>query len=325
MSYGEFLKELKEMLQMHFGENFIIRLNQVRKTNLGELDAILIQNKDKPNICPNFYGHELYREYQKGKMMRELVEGIAKIYEEHGDDITEENSNLSQMDRFYEIKDNIYFRLINTEKNQELLEEIPHVSFLNLVMVFYLLVSNEKEGIGSIRITNELMERWHTSSQELHELAMENTEKLFPIKTSCLQMVLGKFFGCGDRKEPVGLDRNIIRFCAETGEPLVLTNKSGINGFSVILYKDCLKTLGELLKNDFYILPSSIHEGLIIPAVSEIGNPQQLRDMVKEVNESCVEPEEYLSDEIYYFDREKEIIEIVRDGAKSEKGGIRYV
>lgn len=84
----------------------IDKLSRVRKTNLGELDVLMIQNKEKPNICPNFYGH----------------------------DITEENSNLAQMGRFYDIKDNIHFRLINAEKNQKLLEEIPHVFFLNLAM-----------------------------------------------------------------------------------------------------------------------------------------------------------------------------------------------
>ena len=73
------------------------------------------------------------------------------------------------------------------------------------------------------------------------------------------------------------------------------------------------------MEQSFYILPSSTHEALIIPATAETGNPVQLKNMVMEVNESCVEPEDYLSDEVYYYDAEREMISIVKEG------GLHYV
>lgn len=313
LNYEEFLEEFKVQLQKGLGADVILKMGKVRKHNIGEQECIMLARKGK-STCPNFYVQELFKKYQQGSTISSVVAEVIDNYEKHGFDINEENSDIAVINNFKKIKKKIYFRLINAEKNRELLEEVPYILFLNLAMVFYLLVSNEKEGIGSIRISNELMNRWDVSPKKLHELAITNTEKLFPKKITCLQMVLGEMLGKEKRELSESRQADIIKMSAEIGEPLVLTNKNGINGFSAILYKDCLKNLGELMEQSFYILPSSEHEALIVPANADIGNPKQLKDMVMEVNESCVEPEDYLSDEVYYYDAEREMISIAKEG-----------
>lgn len=280
---------------------------------MGKLDALMIRDlKERYAACPNFYVYAHFREYENGRSMEEIVENIVGNYESHKGDFNKHQDIQWEISKFRKAKKKIYFRLINAERNRELLEQIPHMEFLDMAVVFYLLVSNEEEGIGSIRVSNELQERWGVSVREMYDCAMKNTENLFPAKLTCLQSVLGKMLFKMESEEEDGFNMDYLKISARAGEPLVLTNKNGINGFAVILYKDCLKTLGEQLGQDFYILPSSVHESLLVPANGEVGNPKQLRDMVREVNASCVEPEDYLSDEVYYYDREREMIEIVK-------------
>lgn len=90
---------------------------------------------------------------------------------------------------------------------------------------------------------------------------------------------------------------------------IILTNERGINGAAVILYPGCLKEIGEITGLDLYILPSSIHELLVIPDDGNVYT-HELKHMIHEVNESCVVEEEVLSDQLYHYSTEKNIIEI---------------
>ena len=108
-----------------------------------------------------------------------------------------------------------------------------------------------------------------------------------------------------------GFDMGAAEQTLQADEPYVITNSNGINGASVILYTDILKEIGGFLGEDYYLLPSSIHEMLAIP-VSAPMDEKEMHEMVEEVNRSCVVSEEILSDSVYRYDCKAETIRICK-------------
>ena len=86
-----------------------------------------------------------------------------------------------------------------------------------------------------------------------------------------------------------------------------MTNRQEVNGASVLLYDDVLQTFALKKKTDFYILPSSVHEVLLIPADNQI-SMSTLSSMVRDVNSSQLAREEILSDHVYYYSLETDQI-----------------
>ena len=80
----------------------------------------------------------------------------------------------------------------------------------------------------------------------------------------------------------------------------VLTNDTKVNGAAAILNDDIRQEIAEKV-GDFYMLPSSIHETLIIPKDAGM-EFKELEQMVQEVNQTQVAPGERLSDHVYEYD-----------------------
>ncbi len=80
-----------------------------------------------------------------------------------------------------------------------------------------------------------------------------------------------------------------------------LTNKAKMNGASLLLQEDIRKQIGECLGSDYFVIPSSIHEVLILPD-NGIFQVPELNAMVQEVNETQVERQEQLSDKVQFCD-----------------------
>ena len=179
----------------------------------------------------------------------------------------------------------LYFRVINKEKNEEMLLDSPFVTFFDLALTFHFLCHEEEGSIQGFRITNQIMNDWEYSTEELYEMAMNNMSVLFPTSISSMHDVLTGLLPQGEEFEP---DTEEIPM-------FVLTNERGINGASAMLYGDKLEELSEFLEVDLFILPSSIHEVIVVPALESIYVGQMI-SLVREVNDTHVEPEEQLSD-----------------------------
>ncbi len=196
----------------------------------------------------------------------------------------------------------IIYRLVHAGRNQELLEESPHIPLFDLAITFYVLVSKQKDEIGSIRITNAWMKVWEVDTTTLLQQAQENTPRIFPAKCCSLRSMLESLiFRTGEPEKDV--------FSPLPQEICVLTNSHGINGASVWLYPGLLARVAAR-SGDFYILPSSIHELLVVPR--SMGMPrEEMSAMVRQVNRECVEEEEFLSDHIYFYEKEADRVQIM--------------
>jgi len=135
----------------------------------------------------------------------------------------------------------------------------------------------------------------------LFRLAKENTRVLFPPKLRTLNDIIINC--CGGEVIP-----------GEIPEVYVLSNEQGINGASLMLYKSILEDIAGKIGGNYYVLPSSVHELLFIPESADVC-PKFLKETVREVNESAVSDEDFLSDEIYYFEKEKSSLLMVNNMA----------
>ncbi len=190
-------------------------------------------------------------------------------------------------------RDKIIYRLVSKRENSMYLMDTPYIPFLDLAIVFFVVHRLSDTGMESIRITYPLFESWNISKKELYEIAMVNTRRILPPRLySMLDMMR---YLCGDI--PTDLEDTL-----DIVECYVATNKYKIDGATTLLYEGWLQARAEEHQCNFFILPSSIHEVLLVPDNCH----QDLSDfnkMVKEVNSVILGKEEYLSDHAYYYDR----------------------
>ncbi len=165
-------------------------------------------------------------------------------------------------------------------------------------MIYKVIVGNNADGTATITIRNEHMAHWGVEADQIHELAMANTKEILPVTIQSMNEVMREIFA----KD--GMDEEMMNIMFEEmpadKQMYIISNKSKINGAASMFYEDALSGLCEKLGTDLYILPSSVHE--VIAVSSEMGTPEELSQMVREVNGSQVAPEEQLSDHVYKFE-----------------------
>lgn len=294
-SYKEFKEVLTDCVKASLGSDINIEIHNTIKNNSFELEGMIIVENGK-SVSPNFYMQLYYQEYLNGVDIEDIVSEILDKYLKlQTEDFSDFNMNIENC------MDKIVCRLVSYEKNSKLLEEIPYIQFLDLAIIFYCLVMESGDGIGSVRISNKIMSEWNMTVKMLYQVAICNTERLFPKVFCSLKSMLEGMID--------GMEMPEIYDLQDVGAPFVLTNKKGINGAAVILYPNCLKEIGNMTGEDLYIIPSSIHELLIIPDNRQTF-PDELKKMVHDVNTSCVAAEEVLSDMVYRYSVEKNVIEI---------------
>lgn len=325
LTYQDFMEEVKDSVKKSVGEEYSVNINHVIKNNSIELDGLVIL-KENERISPNIYLNSYYERYLEGEKLEDLVEDIVGIYMGTMDE--GERETLCLRYEFDAMKSCIIYRLVNYEKNRKLLREVPHVCFLDLAVTFHCLVKNNKEGIGTIRITNEHMESWGTDIEELKEIARKNTPEIFPPVIKNMNEVILEIFEKdikemypavneikqeNSQKDTEKSAEKMLDVMLEgvgghnSADMYVLSNEKGINGASCMLYPGVIKEVAEQLGSDLYVLPSSIHE-IILVKDNEHLNKKLLREMVFDVNRTQVPEEDILSNTVYYYSRTRDAI-----------------
>lgn len=280
MKYEEFVGYVQAKIKERLGEGVRIELHQVTKNNSVELDGISFFSKDN-NMAPTIYLNDLYVEYEEGKTIPEIVDKIISLYQNA---VTAKTFQAENYLDFEKVKPHLACKLINRKRNEKLLRDVPYQPFLNLAVVAYYKVEDEMIGKATIMVKKSHCESWGVSPEEVIQCARENAQKILP----------AKFIGIGSMLESYGYHQ-------ETVIPMyILTNEENYFGASAMIFDSVLEMIGRALKDDFWILPSSIHECIIVPAGSAMP-PDEMIDLVKEVNRKEVSEEEYLSDQIYYY------------------------
>lgn len=200
------------------------------------------------------------------------------------------------------VKNNIVYKLIYTERNRELLEDIPYIEFLDLSIVFQCLISKKESHLETLLIHNVHTKLWGVTVEELYRAAEENTQKLLPHELRNMADVMEEIMKEEDAEE---FNHGDCMAELESTKPLyVLTNKKGIDGAVSMIYPGLLKDFADRIGSGFYIIPSSVHEVLLLPS-ENTEDRENLKDMVKEINDTQMEAEEILSYSMYWFDKSK--------------------
>lgn len=191
-----------------------------------------------------------------------------------------------------QIKREILFQVINARQNRRLLEQVPHELYLDLALVFFYM----EEG-GDCRkkiylFHNEQMGQYGITKEELKAWAMENTPRLLPVSFHSIQEVIREFQLGEEAREG-----------AEQIPMYILTNVKMFFGAACMFYPRVLASIGNAVQDDFYILPSSIHECIILPASSDYTR-EELEKIVCEVNVTQVPEQEILSNHVYFYQKD---------------------
>lgn len=319
MEYSQFVDDVKRCIRFQVSEEYEIKVNRIMKNNSVELDGIVFF-KEGDNISPNIYLNSYFERYQEGESVEGIANEIIRLYESSKKAQTKDYIDFEF--EYEKIKDTIVYRLVNFQQNRKLLREVPHIRFLDLAITFHCLVREGEDGIGTIRITNEHIKLWEVNMKQLMQLATENTMRKFPVKICTMEEVILDIMNreysqllnseeSDSTYEAAMLEMMIQEMFHNQNkrEMYIMTNTIGINGATVVIYQDILKDFAKKMRCDFYILPSSIHEVILVP-YEENMEPKTLQEMVNEVNLSQVPEEEVLSDRVYIYRRETNSVEI---------------
>ena len=296
MEYREFVEYIKMNAGYIAGEGGNITINHVIKNNGCEMDGLVIMEKGK-DIAPTIYLDSLYELYTNGENIKSIIRQIELIYEQNKNNVTFDVNILKHFDT---IKDKIVYKVVNYRSNEKLLEQVPHKKILDLAVVFYCLLDNEYGRSATALIYNNNLKNWNVTIDDVYKAALKNTPDLLHSKISSMAALFEK---CG-----VNVDGDEVDLKDYVPSDMyVLTNESKLNGAACILYENVLYDFAQKLGADLYILPSSVHEVILLPKLSMF-EKDELVNMVKEVNTEGVAADEVLSDHVYEYNRTERLI-----------------
>lgn len=312
MAFQAFQTLIVSELRARMGDSFHFPIQKVWKNN-GQLLSGLCILQDGQTCAPTIYLDAFFRRYQKGVPLEKLVDEIVDIYSQNQKLVRQEFSRLLELPY---LKDKIVYRLIHTRSNQKLLQDIPSIPYHDLSIIFYLLLDQiDGSNITSL-VTNHHLEHWNMLPEVLYQLASVNTPQLFPPCLRTMSQVMSQII-CQD--EGTTTDELICRILEAPGiTPIyVLTNSTCLYGSSTILYPNILKNFAQLLSQDLIILPSSIHEVLLLPHDGS-HELRELADMVTHINQTEVPLEERLSNHVYLYSRHTDSVHQIQSCAPAE-------
>lgn len=313
IEFTSFTQSILKELRRKLGDNYSVFSHHVKKNNGIELTGIVAKRKGC-NTSPTFYIDDFYKTGITPGETRKIAD---MLYDHFQAAEYEENLDLSEFIEFDKAKEKIAFKLVHAEKNKELLKMVPHKLFHNLAIVFYYTVTEAPfYGKGAILVYNSHLKQWEISLDTLYQIAFRNTPVHFPSIIENMQEVMRGILMdgleddtlCAEGTEEL-LDEICMHELTETKMPMyVLTNEQKLYGAACMLYPGVLKAFAEKIQRDFYILPSSIHEVILVPADKDT-DKNALHEIVTDINRTQVAEEEVLADSVYFYSKNKDKVQ----------------
>lgn len=289
-----FAEVVSRAVSEELGSEYQVKLQEVIKNNGVVLQGLVILSSNS-NLSPTIYLNPFLEAYENGMPLVDIVARILDIYRR---DMPAGNIDMNFFRDFEKVKEGICYKVISRERNRALLERIPHIDFLDLSICFFYAYRNEELGDGSILIYNNHLEVWQCSMETLLCLAKENAPRLYPWRLTNMGELLQSFMGGGRGIDPMEIPM------------YVLSNEHRVFGAVSMIYPDVLAEAGRMLGENFFILPSSVHEVILLPERAA-GDVASMREMVREINLTQVAPEEVLSDNLYFYNRLEHHVELI--------------
>lgn len=291
MEFENFAKNLMCKVQLYLGNEFEVLQRTVTKNNGVNLTGFMAK-KEGINAYPTIYIDDIYRyditseeiEYEAMKLANALRKaGLNKRFD------------IEAFECYEKISKSIAFKLIDAERNKDLLPDVPHRRFHNLAIVYYCMMDCEDLGNrGFILIRNEHLDMWNMEEESLYEDVLNNMDNLLPASMMNMKELIDEIAG-----------KNIME---QECTMYVLTNEFKTFGAAVLLYKGFLEKVSKKIGGSFYILPSSVHEVIALPESSGT-DVRAMLDVVTSVNAYELKEEEILADSVYFYDCDRAELE----------------
>ena len=306
MNRKEFYEYVKDNVKEYLPESYRdaeIKLQEVEKNNGLKLTGITIPNGNQ-RIVPTVYLDSLYQEYINGKDVDSCVGDVADMRIEAQGKAEFFDMGVPDIFDYEKMKDKLQVRICDREWNEERLADKVVTEHGDFDAYYAVNLKENENGIGSIPVTISLMNEWGVSAKQIQTDAMAADQNRGVVLMDMNEMVKSMIFG----GEPENLLHEKLDVEAIENPMFCLTNTQKMNGASLLLQEDIRKQIGECLGSDYFVLPSSIHEVLILPDNGMFEVPE-LNAMVKEVNETQVERQEQLSDKVQFCDKKTAVME----------------
>lgn len=238
------------------------------------------------NITPTIYLDGYYNEYLMGRPFESI---LSEIVETYNNNRPNEDFDVDAFKNWDSAKDLLVRKLINYESNKVMLNDVPHKKIEDLALVYQMSLPSFMGDYATILIHNNILEQWGVSLDELDKVAAENMKTLHPYVLNSMSQMLANLTGGVMVPQPNAFNMH------------VLTNNIQINGAAHVLDPEVQDEIAKIMGNEFYVIPSSIHEVLLLPS-DTVYDYVELEEMVNEVNSTEVEANEILSDKVYIVD-----------------------
>ena len=302
MTFENFCEEIRNNVKHYLPEIYknaqasVIDCQKLNTTYKG-----LMVKRENETITQTINMDQLYKTYQNhpGITMESVYKTVADVIME-----TPIQMNLKSIMDYDSVKDHLFIRVSSAETNKDMLANVPHQLKEDLAITYHVAVSMDEEGLSSMLIKNDLLKQYGITAEQLHEDAMKNSPRIMAPEVSSLGAMMEEliekdlFMMSPEEREML---QESIRESAQMPSFFVVTNHQKINGAGALFYLEMLDNLGKVFGQNYFILPSSIHEMLVLPDNGEI-SADELRAMVTEVNATQVAPAERLTNNVYHYD-----------------------
>ncbi|SEA18518.1 hypothetical protein SAMN05216349_10663 [Oribacterium sp. KHPX15] len=228
--------------------------------------------------------------------------------------------NIDNLMNYDHMKSKLTMEVVSAERNADMLRNVPHEQMEDMAVVYRLVLSESTDGRSSILVTNNLMNQFGITHDQLREDAMKNAPEIRPSEIKGMCEVMNELMGHDLMPELSPQDEQMF----------VASVPDKVHGAGVIAYPNFFEEAAEKLGGDYYVLPSSIHEVLLVRDNGQMTS-KELEAMVRDVNATQVAPEEQLTDHVYHYDSKDHVFEMAdkfeerkaeREELSSEKASV---
>lgn len=296
----QFIEDLKERLYEK-GIEAKFEVHEVNKLN-ESYEAITVLPEGS-NVGVNVNIDVFYEAMNSRVSYDEVVEKATDVVIKG---INERPSiDIESLTDYSQMKDKLVMEVVSAETNRDLLSNVPHQDMEDMAVVYRFIVDSGEDGRATVLVTNQILETMGVTPEQLHNDALENAPQLKPVEIKGITEVLAEMMGVSvDELAGMGMPG-----ATSSEQMYVATVPDKIHGAGVLAYQNFMDQAAERAGGDFFILPSSIHEILIVPDNGTM-NLKDLEAMVREVNATQVSPADKLTDNVYHYDSHAKIFEL---------------
>ena len=312
-----FMEDIKDAYERATEREVAVSAETVNKLN-DSYEAIMITPKGS-KIGLNLNVDNIYEAYNQGQDYGELVDKAVEVIQENIE--FKPSIEVSAFTDYEQMKQTIAIEVVSAERNKEMLENIPHQMMEDMAVVYRFVIESDNVGRGTILATHKLLESMETTAEQLFEDAMKIAPEKHPVVIKGMFEVLVDMMGNGTDSFP-------LEELPTDEKMFVATVPDKIHGAGVIAYPDFMEQAKEALGCDFFILPSSIHEVILVKDDGAT-DYSELKGTVEMVNAEKVPIDLQLTDNVYHYDSQDKVFELAekfearkqeREAASLEKG-----